>query len=135
MSYWTDFLLVGIPLIDAQHRKLVEIIDKLMEASKNGKGKEETAHALSFAVTYSMEHFRDEENLMERYSYPGILAHKRLHAHFTMSVNALVKEFERTGPNMALTGKLNKTLVEWLINHISSEDRLMGRYITENSIV
>jgi len=131
MTYWTDFLLVGVPLIDSQHRKLVEAIGKLMAASQEGKGKEAIAHTLSFAVDYAKEHFRDEENLQERYAYPEINAHKRYHAHFIMSINALVAEFERTGPNQALTGKLNKTLVEWLINHISIEDKKLGRFISE----
>jgi hemerythrin len=129
MSYWKDSLLVGVPQIDNQHRKLVEAIDKLMDACNMGKGRDEIAQTLRFTISYTQEHFRDEENLQQRFAYPAINAHKRLHAQLIMNINEISKEFDRTGPNIGLTAKLNKTLVEWLINHISVEDKKLGEHI------
>jgi len=129
MTYWNDKLLVGVPQIDDEHHKLVDAIDRLMSACKQGKCRDEIAQTLSFTVSYAKEHFRDEENLQERYAYPGINAHKRLHAQFIMQVDALVQEFEKTGPNVALAGRLNKTLVDWLFNHIGTEDKKIGEHI------
>jgi len=131
MSYWNDDLLVGIAQIDSEHRKLVDVIDRLMEECNQGRGITEIGHTLNFAADYAREHFRDEEHLQEKYAYPGINAHKRLHAQFVMNINALIQDFERTGPNIALTGKLTKTLVDWLINHISVEVIKVGEHIRE----
>ena len=129
MTYWDDSLLIGVPLIDDQHRKLVDMIDRLMLACKEEKGKTEVGKALNSTVNYMKEHFRDEESLQERYAYPGINAHKRLHAQCTMTINALVKEFERIGPTVALVKRIENTLVEWLLQHISIEDKKIGDHI------
>jgi len=129
MTYWNDNLLIGVAQIDNQHRKLVEAIDRLMDACASGKGSTEIGQILNFAADYAKEHFRDEENLQERYAYPGINAHKRLHTQFVMNINALIQDFGRTGPNIALTGKLTKTLVDWLVHHISIEDQKLGEHI------
>jgi len=133
MTYWNDSLLTGVTLIDNEHRKLVAAIDRLMDACNQGKGMAEIAQVLSFAVTYAKEHIRDEENLQEKYAYPGLNAHKRSHTQFIMSTDALVKEFEEKGLNIALIGKLNKTLVNWLTDHISKEDKKMGEYIQKKT--
>lgn len=129
MTYWKDSLLVGVKLIDDEHRKLVNAIDQLMEACMQGKGRAAIEETLSFTVSYTKQHFSDEEKLQAQYAYPGMAAHKLLHAKFVSDINAILQEFEQTGPNVALTGKLNKTLVDWLINHISTEDKKLGAHI------
>lgn len=131
MTYWKDSLLVGVPQIDTQHRRLVDMLDKLMEACMQGKGRAAIGQTLDFAVAYTKEHFSDEEKLQAKYEYPGLPAHKLLHAEFIKEINALQREFEQTGPNVALTGKVNKTLVDWLIKHITTEDKKHGEHISK----
>ena len=131
MTYWKDSLLVGVPQIDNQHRKLVEAIDRLMEACSQGKGRATIEETLIFTASYTKEHFRDEEKLQAQYAYPGMGAHKQLHSQFIASINSLVQEFESDGPSIALTGKLNKMLVDWLIKHISTEDKKLGAHINK----
>ena len=129
MTYWKDSLLVGVPQIDDQHRELVGAIDRLMEACNQGKGRAAIEETLVFTVSYTKKHFSDEEKLQAQHAYPGMSAHKILHAQFISNINALFQEFTETGPNIALTGKLNKTLVDWLIKHISTEDKKLGEHI------
>lgn len=132
MTYWKDSLLVGVPQIDNQHRKLVSAIDRLMEACTQGKGRSIIEETLFFVVSYTKDHFRDEEKLQAQYEYPYMPAHKLLHAGFIRDINTIVREFGRTGPNVALTGKVNKTLADWLINHINIEDKKLGEYINNS---
>ena len=129
MSYWKDTMLVGVPQIDSQHKLLVKEIDKLMEASMQGKGREEIGQTLNFVVKYTVEHFRDEEILQAKYKYPGVFGHKQIHANFCKDVTVLVEEFEKNGPSLALSVKLNKVLAEWVINHIITEDKKVGEHI------
>ena len=131
MSNWNDSLITGVTLIDDEHRKLIAFIDKLIDSMKKGKNNEEISLVLNNTINYAKEHLRDEENLLERHAYPGINAHKRQHAQFTMQVNELVKEFTITGVNASLTAKLNKTLAEWLVSHIGAEDKKIGEYINK----
>jgi hemerythrin len=129
MTLWKDSLLVGVAQIDSEHRKLVGAIDQLMDACMQGKGRDAVDKTLKFVVSYTKEHFRDEEVLQVKYAYPGVNAHKRLHAQFVTTVGNLLTEFEQTGPTIALPGKLNKTLVDWLVQHIGTEDKKVGEHI------
>ena len=129
MTYWKDSLLVGVTQIDNEHRELVAAIDRLMEACNQGKGRATIEETLVFTVSYTKKHFGAEEILQAQYAYPGIAAHKAIHAQFITSINSLYQEFKENGPNIALTGKLNKMLVDWLINHISTEDKKLGEHI------
>jgi len=133
MGYWKDSLLTGVPQMDKEHRKLVEAIDKLMDACQQGKGRDIVGEILSFTVSYAKQHFKDEEQLQAKYSYPGMEAHKQIHAKFLDDVTVLVREFDQTGPSITLTGKLNKALVSWLISHISGEDRKLGEFIKKSA--
>lgn len=129
MTFWKDTLLIGVPKIDDQHRKLITAIDELMEACTKMQGRETIGKTLDFVVSYAKEHFADEEKLQLQYAYPQITAHKNMHALFISDVSALVRDFEQNGPTVALTGKINKTLVDWLIKHISVEDKKIGVHI------
>jgi len=129
MTYWKDTMLVGIPVIDAQHKKLIAAIDELMAACKKGEGRASIDKTLAFAVSYAKEHFAAEEKLQAEHAYPGMAAHKRLHAQFLASVTSLVSEYEKTGPSIALVGKLNKSLVDWVVEHIATEDKKLGEFI------
>ena len=129
MTNWNDSLLIGVELIDKEHRKLIDAIDKLMDACNHGKDRDEIGHTLHFINNYAREHIKVEENLQEKYAYPGISAHKRLHAQFAMSLSSLVHEFDETGPNVTMTAKFNKTLVEWGIHHIAVEDKKVGEHV------
>jgi len=122
-------MLIGVAQLDGEHKKLFAAVDRLIDALKRGEGREKTAQMLDHAVTYTKEHFRDEENLQVRFSYPGINAHKRQHAQFIMQVDEIVKNFKAAGPNVTLITKLDKTLADWLINHIKTDDRKFGEYM------
>lgn len=121
--------MIGVPQIDNQHRKLIEAIDKLMEACKQGKGRVEIEKTLVFTLQYTIKHFNDEEKLQEKHKYPGLSEHKQIHKRFTEDIAALAQEFNKLGPSIALTVKLNQSLVDWVINHISTEDKKVGEHI------
>ncbi|MCL1808695.1 MAG: bacteriohemerythrin [Clostridiales bacterium] len=133
MTYWKDSLLVGVPAIDAEHRKLVKAIEELMEACTKGQGRATIEKTLNFVISYTKQHFGAEERIQAQYAYPGMAAHKQIHANFTATVEGLKKEFDQNGPSVALTASLNKNLVDWLIKHISVEDKKIGDHIRSKS--
>ena len=129
MVCWNDSLLIGVPQIDSQHRSLVDAINRLMEACNQGKGRSEIEDTLNFVVSYTQQHFKDEEHIQEKHGFPGAATHKWIHTQFIMQVGALVREFKTNGPSISLVGKLNKSLVEWVVNHIKTEDKKIGEHI------
>jgi len=129
MTLWTDSLIIGDVKIDHQHRKLVEAIDKFIDACKLGKGRNTIAETLNFIVVYTIKHFNDEEELQIKYAFPHYGEHKLLHTQFLTTVRNLQQEFDKEGPTAALTSKINKTLVDWLIKHVNNEDKQIGEHL------
>ncbi len=129
MTYWRDSLLVGNDKIDTQHKKLVLAIDDLMEACTKGQGRARVGETLHFVVEYTKEHFRDEEQLQAKHGYPTAAAHKQLHTLFINNITKLEAEYKATGPSIALTAQINKVLIDWLIKHITIEDKKVGEFL------
>lgn len=131
MTLWNDKLLIGVREIDDQHRRLIKAVDELMEASFQGKGKDAIEKTLNFAVAYTKEHFAAEEKLFEQSGYPLAFAHKQMHAGFITSLSALQSDFAREGATSGLSIKLNKSLVDWLVKHITAEDRKFADFMAK----
>ena len=130
-SCWRDSLLIGVAKIDEQHKQLVQAIDELMDACLHRKGREVIEKTLNFALKYTKEHFKDEEKLQVKYEYPDLVEHMKLHAQFVEKVHEMQVDFDENGPNVALTTIMNRTLSEWIVDHINLEDRKIGEYIRE----
>ncbi len=126
---WTRDIELGIQSIDNQHKELIELINKVLEACNLGKGKETVGVALDFATSYAFKHFKSEEGLMRERNYPEYVNHKSFHQEFERDVTALKSEFDQVGPTISIVLKLNRLLVDWLIKHIKNEDRKVASFI------
>jgi hemerythrin len=56
---WTEALAVGHGLIDAQHKELFSRYNTLLQACREGRGREAIAPALEFLAEYVVKHFAD----------------------------------------------------------------------------
>ncbi|MGI6036710.1 MAG: bacteriohemerythrin [Limnochordia bacterium] len=126
---WTSDLAVGVPLIDSQHQELFARINKLLEASNQGRGKEEVGRLVDFLADYVKTHFRDEEELQRNSPYPYYEAHKKLHDGFVASLSDLKGRLDEEGPKLQFVISVNKMVVDWLIQHISKVDKEMVTYL------
>lgn len=115
---WSSDLDTGIQVIDNQHKRIVEYINKLIDARVT-HDKEQISTVLDELVDYTLSHFTFEESLMEEAGYPFIKGHKRVHQLFVKRIGDYVQRF-RMGED--ITDELLNTLKAWLINHIKSDD-------------
>src|SRR5271167_4548385 len=89
---WKDSWIVGVQEIDAQHKNLVSLLNKLHQAMTQGEGKDALGSILDSLVSYTKAHFAAEERLMQQSGYPDFIAHKREHT----SLAEKVLNFQRT---------------------------------------
>jgi len=116
---WSDNLNTGIQVIDRQHRRIVDYINRLYDAHKNGSPKEETGAVIDELVDYTLTHFAFEETMLEDVNYAQLDAHKVFHDQFIQQVRELRERFEEHEPAAI---ELNNLMVTWLFNHILHED-------------
>ncbi len=122
---FTDDYLVGIELIDREHKELFRIVDRanrLIKSYDTLSGYDSIIGILHELKAYTIEHFSDEEEYMESIHYEGLPAQKRAHEAFIDKLeNIDLDEIERN-PQEYLQ-KLLEFLLGWLINHIMNTDK------------
>jgi len=117
---WTDSYSVGVPLLDSQHKGLIDLINRLTDAPSDGAV---TGWIIEELDAYTREHFAAEEALLKRAGYQDLKRHKSEHAAFEHWLSA-VRQAYATGvasPDM-LSENIAAFLREWLVNHILRSD-------------
>jgi len=118
--------------MDNQHKKLFELVSELHGAMGEGHGKDVVDNVLHKLIDYTVNHFSAEEKLMEKYKYPGLLAHRAEHKALTDKVLAFKKDFEAgTG---SVTPQLMMFLQQWLRNHIQTVDQRYGEFLNAHGV-
>lgn len=125
---WTQNLSVGVESIDQQHKTLFDKANELFEAGKNNKTKEFIAELLEFLDAYTKQHFQSEEAYMRSINYPGYNDQKKLHTDFIAALTSLKKDYQESGGNILVILNANQMVVDWLLKHISIEDKKIGTY-------
>ncbi|MBZ0156152.1 MAG: bacteriohemerythrin [Alphaproteobacteria bacterium] len=126
---WNENLALGIAVIDEQHKELIDGIGALLGAIVQGKGKEEVSRTVHFLEEYVVMHFGKEEEYMLEYKYPEYASHLSQHREFMEIFVRIKGEYENRGASSELVIELNRCVVEWIIHHISKEDRVLGRFL------
>ncbi|MCX7667890.1 MAG: hemerythrin family protein, partial [Atribacterota bacterium] len=127
---WSSNFSIGVPKVDEQHQELFRRTNMLLEACQSGKGKENVREMLDFLGNYVNSHFSYEEGLMKEYRYPEFSSHRALHEGFTQSFLKLKAEAEK-GVGLTLVTQVNKTVVDWWVNHILKIDKQLGAFLQE----
>lgn len=117
---WKDRYSVGVTAIDDDHKMLIDLIDQLHEAFVAGDVAETCAAVLDAMVEYTERHFRAEEELMARCSYPGLGEHHEQHEALTAQVVAIRDRFARG--EAGIGNELLAFLHDWIYFHIMETD-------------
>lgn len=131
---WKPDLAVGVKEIDDQHKELFNKITELFDACNVGKGKEQIDSTVKYLQEYVVLHFSSEEKLQKQYNYPDYINHKAQHDQFIKDFLELKLSIHTDGITGLLLIKLNKVLVDWLINHIRKTDKVFGVFLKEKGI-
>jgi hemerythrin-like metal-binding protein len=128
---WQNAYSIGVPLVDSQHKELINLTNRLYAAC--GKGHEFSRavflQTIRGAVAYVGYHFSTEEKMMRQVNYPGYSAHKEQHEEFIRTVAREIDNF--TGEKEFSPQNFVFFLRDWVLNHIARTDTEMGRYLLD----
>ena len=116
---WKSKYSIGHSKTDNEHKKLISLANKVIRFSTAGEDIEKVRGALKALREYTIIHFRNEENYMERLGYQAIEHHKECHAELIARLNEVV--VENTNLKDLVHG-LKRLMVVWVIEHIIHED-------------
>jgi hemerythrin len=123
---WTSSLETGISKIDEQHKELFRQIDILMDRGNDGRIND----TIKFLGEYVVRHFNDEQAMHLASKYPKAAEHKKMHADFIAAYTRMKQEYtQAAGPEkLPVILKINKTVMDWLKNHILVHDKEFATY-------
>ncbi len=123
---WTEDLSTGSYVIDRQHKEIFRRVNLLLDSFRTKSTNEEVKNLIEFLSGYVQYHFSVEEKYMKEYNYYKYMEHKSQHDDFRSKVNVLLKEFL---DGKDITEKLKISVIDWLINHISKVDKVLGYFL------
>lgn len=123
MAYieWQDWMDVGIPLVDADHKLLVSLINHLHEGIGDAEEYSLLGSVLRSLEDYTDYHFQREERLQEEVGFPGLIEHKKLHAQLSSQVAEIRRRYDASRTSLRGVDVL-VFLERWLIDHILNHD-------------
>ncbi len=121
---WDNSFSVHNAEIDGQHKKWIEIFNKMHEILTEGGDKvlhSAGAEALKAMQDYSRYHFNFEEEYMRTINYPDLYIHKRMHKDFDNQIYTYGRDMQEG--KIVLDTEIIKLIKDWLLYHILNEDK------------
>lgn len=119
---WSEAFSVGNPLLDSDHRILIDLLVQLFDATDTGQSRDVVGSVLSALSEYAEHHFRREEVMMAASGYPDIEAHKAEHRRLETHVRDVSGRY-RAGERGVLDEQVVELLKKWLTQHIQVTDK------------
>ncbi|TCO78076.1 bacteriohemerythrin [Marinisporobacter balticus] len=136
MFEWKNEYKVEITEIDRQHKKLLEIGERLSDLLKLKNDMDhydEIMDILRELREYTEYHFAHEEKMLEKYGYEDLRLQKREHRSF---VNKII-QLENQDIDQKQTGielSMIEFLANWIENHILKTDHEYQDFLHEKGV-
>ena len=127
---FNDAHVVGVAAMDEQHRQLVRMVNELNQ-SIYAADSDAAPIAAQFEalIDYTVMHFQTEHRLMVAHAYPDMAAHDYEHGQLTSELRMIVQKKNSEGDLLVL-----QRVKDWLLNHILSSDRALGRFLNQKGV-
>jgi len=116
---WHDRYGVGDAEIDAQHKKLFELVNHFDDVIKMDMT-EELGRIVDDLILLTLTHFSYEESLMSRIGFPKVVEHARMHRDLAKQLQDMRSKM-RVGGHVS-SKAIARFLADWLTSHILRED-------------
>lgn len=121
LLHWKPNLSVGNTAIDGDHKRLIDLFNRLHFMSLVGDDDQAVAEVLEELLTYVRVHFAREEAMMRRCGYPGLEDHRHRHREFASRLRGFIGDFNAR-PELFDMAAFYDFVAEWLLVHVLDED-------------
>jgi hemerythrin-like metal-binding protein len=129
MTYvtWEDWMSTGVPLIDADHKLLLSLINQVYACVGANEEYATLGSVLQTLADYTDYHFQREEALLAEVGFPALAAHQELHVKLAAQVSEILRRFH--ADRGAVRGQdMLAFLKTWLTDHILEHDMAYKRF-------
>jgi hemerythrin-like metal-binding protein len=123
---WSDRFNLNVAVIDAAHRYLFEILDRLHAELLGARSRQVIDQLLAELVDYTKTHFAEEEALMLAWHEPDIERHRAAHRGLEKRLAEIDAEWRR-GDVRASIDFFGFLFGDWLWRHIMETDMKINK--------
>ena len=122
---WSDDFLIGIEVLDYEHRCLIEDINKLHRDLLAHVDFDRIEDTLGNIHGRIQAHFALEEHFMVSHKYTHYREHKAEHERLLDEYTELMSKFG-TDSHVGNREAIQNVLCQWIVNHILTSDKKMS---------
>lgn len=123
---WKEEYLIGISIIDEQHKHIFDITNTLYNYILEGHSNDKLSSTFSELYFFISDHFNSEEVLMKT-QYTDFSGHIEEHNIFKEKITNLKYRYEQ-GDRLLIGLELLNFLKNWLLHHIVEIDDDLRKY-------
>ena len=132
MIKWDDKYSVGISMIDEEHKKFIDILNKATYVKQYENSPRAITEILVEMTVYAQEHFKTEETYMIDFKYYDYKSHKDEHNNFCNLTSEYIKKL--MDGEIRIMDEILEDLTQWLFNHIQVTDKRYVACFNENGL-
>jgi hemerythrin-like metal-binding protein len=118
---WTEFLSVGVPEMDREHREFLSLANALNQAIVDCKDKATVLRLMQAILAQATAHFKSEEELLVNCRYPDRAVHAAKHLQVTQQISRVMQEYQESAVGFVAALK-GLHIIQLLIDHLLKED-------------
>ncbi len=129
---WRESYETGIGSMDQQHRKLIELINRLYKIIRKKESVESIHEIMGEMTKYSENHLQEEEGILKSNGYPDFASHVAIHQDYLDKMKTLLAASEED-----IESSVQETyafLRHWWMDHIISEDKKYGEFLKSKGV-
>ncbi|RAU21293.1 hemerythrin [Paramagnetospirillum kuznetsovii] len=121
---WDSSFSVGSERMDADHQRLLTLLNRLYDAWHGGEGVDELGWLFDELLAYADTHFAAEEMALKSRNYQRLEKQQTDHIRLKASVIDFRNRYLSGDTPTVLTEEMTQFLKDWLLQHILGEDML-----------
>ena len=128
---WDEGLAVGDPAVDADHRRMIELIAQLEAAAGAALDCAGIGRTLRALADLCREHFAREEALQQSVGFPEADNHRTAHEMLLKRLDAVLAHYADGCDEVraGIVRTLGDSLATWLVSHIVNNDMEFKPYV------
>jgi hemerythrin len=125
---WSDEYLIGFEEIDAQHKRLITLVNNILSKCYKHQPKEHIMEAMKILLLYTRWHFQTEDTLMRTFDYVESQEHRDEHNILIKNLMEMHKNYIDNPKNIE---ELYKFYFGWFGGHAFSSDKEMADFFNK----
>ena len=129
---WRPAMAVGDATVDADHQKLIELINGVESTLFAAGGRAALAAILDQLASYTKEHFDREESLMRQIGYSALEQHREAHRNLRLQFGTIRTDIEAAKVESLPAEETERLIVllrHWLLDHVFKEDMKLKPFL------